>query len=96
MYNNSHAMYENLPRKNHYLFKLRKIPFFPTIQNQKTTFLTIQNNKTTFLSKFWLSLFDCGGNDVSHCCCWQPVQTSTNSLDGNNVEIFGAWKKKNT
>lgn len=40
------------------------------------------------LSQFWFTLLDGGDEHVTNTGGWQSVQTTTNAMDSDNVQVF--------
>jgi hypothetical protein len=51
--------------------------------------MSLDSIKRTLLSELWLSLLDTGDDHVSRSSSGQSVQSSTNSIDGNDEQVLG-------
>lgn len=45
------------------------------------------------LSKFWLSFLDCDNSHITNSGSRQSVEASTDAMDGDDIQVFGAWKQ---
>jgi hypothetical protein len=46
--------------------------------------------ETHLFSQFWFTLFDGGHEHVTHTSSWQSVQSTTDTMDSDNIQILTA------
>lgn len=42
-------------------------------------------------TQFWFTLFDGGNEHVTNTSSWQTIQTTTDAMNGDNIQVFTTW-----